>query len=135
MAILREGPYRPQTAMSAGPRVAIVEDDPSSRRTLLRVLRAGGFRALVYESAEDYLASPPDPPPIGLLLDMHLGAMSGLELQQRLRDDGSRVPVIVITGLDDGRCEEESRRLGCLAYLHKPCDAAAILTLLAQLAG
>jgi FixJ family two-component response regulator len=121
--------------MSLDPRVAIVEDDPSSRKTLRRVLHAGGFEALVYESGEDYLASPPDPPPVGLLLDMHLGAMSGLELQQHLRNRGSTVPVIVVTGLHDASCEAESRRLGCLAYLHKPCDAAVILGLLRTLAG
>ena len=50
--------------------VAVVEDDTSSRKTLLRVLRAGGFDAREYTSAEHYLASPPRPSPVGLLLDM-----------------------------------------------------------------
>jgi FixJ family two-component response regulator len=121
--------------MSLDPRVAIVEDDPSSRKTLIRVLRAGGFVALEYESAEDYLAAPPDPLPIGLVLDMNLGGMSGLELQQRLRAIGSTVPVIVVTGIDNPRREAEARRLGCLSYLRKPCDAAAILAILQSIAG
>jgi len=113
--------------------VAVVEDDTSSRKTLLRVLRAGGFDAREYTSAEHYLASPPRPSPVGLLLDMNLGGMSGLELQKRLQTSGSTVPVIVITGRDDPRTEEESWRLGCRAYLHKPCDASAILDILRSL--
>jgi len=121
--------------MPASQRVAIVEDDPSSRKTLLRVLHAGGYEPVVYESAEDYLAAPPNPAPLGLLLDMNLAGMSGLELQQRLNTQGSTVPVIVITGIDDPDNEREARRLGCRAYFQKPCDASAILTILKQLAA
>src|SRR5262245_13592090 len=114
-------------------RVAIVEDDPSSRKTLLRVLQAGGFEPVIYENAEDYLKSPPIPAPMGLLLDMNLGGMSGLDLQAALNSRGSTVPVIVITGVDDPDFERESRRLGCLEYFHKPCDASAILGILNSL--
>jgi len=121
--------------MSPAPCVAIIEDDPSSRRTLRRVLRAGGFETLEFGTAEAYLAAPPEPSPFGLLLDINLGGMSGLELLEHLRAGGSKVPVIVITGRDDPRWEVESRRLGCLAYLRKPCDAADILTLLNSLAN
>jgi FixJ family two-component response regulator len=49
--------------------VVVVEDDAASRRTLGRVLRAGGFEPVMYESAEDYLASPPDHDPLGMLVD------------------------------------------------------------------
>src|SRR5262245_18446293 len=98
--------------MPPAPRVAIVDDDPSSRRTLFSVLRAGGFEALEFESAEAYLAAPPEPSPLGLLLDINLGGMSGLELLQHLRAGGSKVAAIVITGRDDPRWEDESRRLG-----------------------
>jgi FixJ family two-component response regulator len=66
--------------MSPAPSVAVVEDDPSSRRTLIRLLQAGGFRPVVYESAEAYLESPPESAPVGLLLDINLGGMSGLQL-------------------------------------------------------
>ena len=112
------------------PLVAVVEDDLASQKTLARVLRAGGYEAAIYGSAEDFLSVPSESSPIGLLLDVHLGGMSGLDLQRRLKSDGSTVPVIIITAFDDARTQEQAERLGCVAYLRKPCEAEAILAIL-----
>ena len=87
----------------------------------------------IYGSAEEFLSSPPPSPPIGLLLDIHLGGMPGLDLQRRLRSEGSTVPIIIITAFDDVRGREQAERLGCVAYLRKPCEAETILTLLRRL--
>jgi FixJ family two-component response regulator len=112
------------------PLVVVIEDDAASQKTLARVLRAGGYEAAIYPSAEEFLSSPPQSSPIGLLLDMHLGGMSGLDLQRRLRNEGSTLPVIIITAFDDARSREQAERLGCVAYLRKPCEAETILALL-----
>jgi len=117
------------------PIVVVIEDDPASQKTLTRVLRAGGFEAATYSSAEEFLSSPPSSSPIGMLLDLHLGGMSGLELQRRLKQEGSTIPVIIITAFDDDRAREQAERLGCVAYLRKPCEAQTILTLLRRLPG
>jgi FixJ family two-component response regulator len=118
---------------TATPLVVVIEDDLASQKTLARVLRAGGFDAATYASAEEFLSSPPQSDPIGLLLDVHLGGMSGLDLQRRLRNEGSTVPVIIITAFDDARSREQAERLGCVAYLRKPCEAETILALLGKL--
>jgi FixJ family two-component response regulator len=115
------------------PLVVVVEDDPASRKTLGRVLRAGGYEAAMYDSAEAFLASPPERAPVGLLLDVHLGGMSGLDLHRYLIASGSTLPVIVITAFDDARTREEAKRLGCVAYLKKPCEAETILNALGRL--
>ena len=117
------------------PLVAVVEDDPASQKTLARVLRMGGYQAALYASAEEFLASPPKSTPIGLLLDVHLSGMTGLDLQRQLKDEGSTIPVIIITAFEDVRSREQAERLGCVAYLRKPCEAETILTLLRQLAS
>src|SRR5262245_18886296 len=123
-----------QISSSAGtPLVVVIEDDLASQKTLARVLRAGGYEAAIYGSAEECLASPPRSSPLGLLLDVHLGGMSGLDLQRRLKDDGSTTPVIIITAFDDARSRAQAERLGCVAYLRKPCEAETILALLRRL--
>jgi FixJ family two-component response regulator len=114
------------------PLVVVVEDDAGSRHTLARVLRTGGFAAALYASAEEFLSERPAGA-IGILIDLHLGGMSGLELQEFLNREGSTVPVIVTTGLDDPRLEGMSRQLGCRAFLRKPCEARAILLALHEL--
>jgi len=118
---------------TATPLVVVIEDDPASQKTLARVLRAGGFAAATYASAEDFLLSPPQSNPIGLLLDVHLGGMSGLDLQRRLRNEGSTIPVIVITAFGDARSRATAENLGCVAYLSKPCAAETILALVGRL--
>ena len=122
-----------QVRSSATPLVIVIEDDPASRKTLARVLRAGGYEAALYTSAEEFLSSPPPASPLGMLLDVHLGGMSGLDLQRRLKDDGSTTPVIIITAFDDARSRAQAERLGCVAYLRKPCEAETIRALLRRL--
>jgi len=118
---------------SARPLVVVIEDDLASQKTLARVLHAGGYEAATYGSAEEFLSSPPPTSPIGLLLDVHLTGMSGLDLQRRLRHEGSTVPVIIITAFDDARSRNQAEHLGCVAYLRKPCEAETILALLSEL--
>jgi FixJ family two-component response regulator len=113
--------------------VVVIEDDPATRKTLARVLRTGGYDAAIYGSAEEFLAAPPPSPPLGMLLDVHLGGMSGFELQGRLSREGSPIPVIIITAFDDTRARERAVALGCVAYLRKPCEAHTILGLLRDL--
>ena len=115
------------------PLVVVVEDDPGSRTSLGRVLRIGGFEIAMYASAEDFLNSRPTAIPICLILDIQLGGQSGLDLQRCLKTEGSRVPFIVITAIDDFRVRVEAEALGCLAYLRKPCEGQTILALLGSL--
>jgi len=112
------------------PLVVVIEDDSATLKALGRVLRTGGFEALPYRSAEEFLASPPTRPPACLLLDVHLAGMSGLDLQRELKARGSTIPVIVMTAFDEDRVRDEARRIGCVAYLDKVADIDGVLDLI-----
>jgi FixJ family two-component response regulator len=111
------------------PLVAVVEDDAACLRALGRVLRAGGCEVMLCGSAEEALTAPLPRRPACFVVDMQLGAMSGLDLQARLNARGSTVPVIVLTALDDERVRAEARRLGCVAFLDKGSDIDVLLNI------
>ena len=60
------------------------------------------------------------------LLDIHLGGISGMELQRRLAASGSMRPVIFMTANDDEATRKEAMDAGCIAYLHKPFQGACL---------
>jgi FixJ family two-component response regulator len=107
--------------------VAVVEDDPSMRRSVERLLNAHGFLTEGYPSAEDFLHREIASLVGCIVLDIHLGGMSGIELRQRLKSCGSKLPVVFITAVDDDALELEAVQAGCIAYLYKPFPAALLI--------
>jgi len=103
--------------------VAVVEDDPSMRRSVERLLNAHGFVTEGYSSAEAFLHRDPASRIGCIVLDIHLGGMSGIELRHRLKGSGSKLPVVFITAVDDEALELQGAQAGCVAYLHKPFPA------------
>ncbi len=68
--------------------VAVVDDDTSVRRALTRPLQSADLRVLTYASATEFLDTGLSIAPDCVILDIHLGGMSGLELLSRLRELG-----------------------------------------------
>jgi FixJ family two-component response regulator len=100
-------------------RVAIVDDDASVCRSIMRLLRQVGMSPSAFESAERLLASRPYAFDC-LLVDVQLGAgMSGLELHRRLLSLGNQTPVIYLTASDDPPTEAAARLLGCAGFIQK----------------
>jgi FixJ family two-component response regulator len=54
------------------------------------------------------------------VLDVHLGGISGLDLQERLQASGRKIPVVFITAHDDAVTRERAHRAGAVDYLRKP---------------
>ncbi len=107
--------------------VVVVDDDESFARALGRLLRTTGFDVHTYPSAEAFLAEKPLPAPDCLLLDIHLGGMSGLELQRKLGELGVLTPVVFVTAHDAPEVREEALQGGCVAYLRKPVARQVLL--------
>lgn len=109
------------------PIVAVVDDDASVRRALTRLLQSAEFLVITYASAAEFLEEGVSRGPACVILDIHLGGMSGLELLSRLRESGHGLPVVLITAHDDAQTREAAAQAGCTAYFRKPLDAKALL--------
>ena len=105
----------------------VVDDDLSVRRALQRLIRSAGFSVETFASAREFLDFAPRTGTGCLLLDIHLGGMSGLEMQERLAAQGVKMPVIVITAHDDAITRARVESLGAVAYVPKPFDDRVLL--------
>ena len=119
----------------APPIMAIVDDDPSVRRALQRVVEAGGYTAKTFASAHEFLDALPRYRVACLVLDIYLGGMSGFDLLKRLGADGVRIPVILITAHDDPSTRERMEKSGVAGYLLKPFEGPALLDAIGRAIG
>ena len=110
--------------------IGVVEDDASFRRALGRLLSAAGYSVAAFASAEEFLASESQGATACLVLDIHLGGMSGFDLQQRLATAGVPIPTVFITAHDDPVTRERAR--SGLAYLQKPFREDALIGAIQQ---
>jgi FixJ family two-component response regulator len=107
--------------------VFIVDDDPSIRRSLERLVRADGYRVQTFVSAREFLERADMKKPDCLVVDVRMPGQSGLDLQQVLETAGSTVPIIFITGHADGPLAEQALRAGAVELLAKPFDGEVLL--------
>jgi RNA polymerase sigma factor (sigma-70 family) len=102
--------------------VYIVEDDAAVRSSLATLLQVHGCTTVGFDTAESFLAADVAGRPACLLADVRLPAMSGLELQRRVKD--CNLPVVVITGHGDVATARQALRGGAVDFLEKPIDEA-----------
>ena len=112
--------------------VVIVDDDAGVRSALARLLRAAGFNPVSYSSAEGFLDDPGRAQTDCLVLDVHLGGMSGLDLQERITAGGVAPPIIFVTAHEEPDAQERARRAGCVAFFYKPVPGRALLEAVRQ---
>lgn len=108
--------------------VFIVEDDPSVRDALALLLGLNGLSVVLFADAESFLAAR-RPDWYGcLLVDIRMPGMDGLTLQKRLRESGSWLPVIVMTGHGDVESARQAFRSEAVDFLEKPIDHSRLLS-------
>ena len=96
--------------------VAVVDDDPSVLKGLKRLLQTCGFKTEIFNSGEAFLERENASDPACVVLDIHLGGISGIETRRRLTASGSTVPVIYMTALDTASVRSEATASGCAAF-------------------
>jgi two-component system response regulator PrrA len=100
--------------------VLVVDDDAAIRRSLERGLRLSGFRVRTADGGREALAAIRQTPPDVLVLDVSMPGMSGIEVCERLREDGLDLPVLMLSALDETADRIAGLQAGGDDYLVKP---------------
>jgi FixJ family two-component response regulator len=108
--------------------IGIVDDDSGVRESISSLVRSAGFRAAVFPSAEEFLASKEMKDADCLILDIRMPLVSGLDLQARLAEMAFRIPIIFATGYADEAAQKRALDGGAVAFLHKPFAEEALFT-------
>jgi FixJ family two-component response regulator len=115
--------------------VAIVDDDSSVRTALLGLMKAAGFPAQAFASAEEFLQSGEESRIGCLVADIRMPGMSGLELQARLKARSAGIAVIFITAHGDPDTRRRALSSGAVRFFQKPFDDEELLNCIRAATG
>lgn len=107
--------------------IAIVDDDPSVRRGLQRLIRSAGWKVETFGSAQEFLARPRAESPSCVVLDLQLPDLSGLDLQKRMAEVELKIPVVFLTGHGNIPASVQAMKAGAVQFLTKPVDENELL--------
>lgn len=115
--------------------VAVVDDDPSMLNAIECLLNSFGFDVKKFNSAEAFVRCEPFENIACMVLDIHLGGMSGFDLRRLLSDRGHKLPIIFITAVDDEPIVKMAKDGGCVAFLRKPFPSSSLIDAINQAMG
>ena len=107
--------------------VSVVEDDRFFRESMRRLMRSLGYAVEVFSSAADFLSSPHFSETACLIADVHMPAMTGIELHRYLIKAGHAIPTILMTANPNEGDRSRALNEGVLCYLRKPVDAQVLI--------
>jgi len=108
--------------------VHVVDDDASFRTAMQRRLKKAGYEVAIYPSAQDLLDRLPDENESGcILLDVRIPGLSGPQLQDRLGELGSTLPIVFLTGHADVQTTVRAIKAGAEDFLTKPVASGDLL--------
>ncbi|MBC7770154.1 MAG: response regulator [Phycisphaerales bacterium] len=113
--------------MAQEPLISIIDDDDSLRTALVGLVRSLGYRASAFGSATEFLAAGEPSASDCIVTDIHMPGLSGIELKQRLTQEGCAVPVIMITARMEPGLEERAVASGAACFLRKPFEVSALV--------
>ena len=121
------------TSITKKGHIIIIDDDPSVRKGLARLLRSFDFGVEEFPSARAFLEAPLSRPvPSCIVLDVSMPDLDGLDLQKKLAAQGSRVPIIFLTGHGDIPTSVRAMKGGAIDFLSKPADERDLLEAIRQ---
>ena len=109
-------------------RIHVVDDDASFRTAMERRLKLSGYQVATYPSAQQLLDRLPDESePSCILLDVRIPDLSGPELQGRLNELGSTLPIVFLTGYADTPTTVRTIKAGAEDFLTKPVESEQLI--------
>jgi len=115
--------------------IAIIDDDPWTRDGLSHLLTALGYSVEVYASGEQFIDAALNSEAGCLLVDIHLGDITGIELVRELLTMSLAFAVIFMTGSQDATFRRQAMELECVAFLHKPLPENQLVKAVAEAIG
>jgi FixJ family two-component response regulator len=109
--------------------VCVVDDDAALRESLSDLLRAAGYRAACFESAESFLASEERGGCGCVVADIHMPGLTGIDLAKRVAAAADAPKVILITGHPEESWRERALYSGAAGFLRKPIESKTLLDL------
>jgi FixJ family two-component response regulator len=109
------------------PTVFVVDDDPSVRKSLTRLVASAGYAVGAFASAGDFLTHEPFARPCCVVLDVRMPGLNGIDLQETLARSGRRIPIVFITGHGDISMSVTAMKRGAVDFLTKPFDVESLL--------
>jgi len=107
--------------------VSIVDDDPAFGDSIRRLLKSLGYAVAVFPSAAEFLASPKLDATACLVADIHMPAMTGVELYRHLLETGHTIPTILVTAYPNDSDQKYMLSEGVECYLRKPFEEADLI--------
>ncbi|WP_413195899.1 response regulator transcription factor [Pararobbsia alpina] len=107
--------------------IAIIDDDESVRVALQNCAESYDLSALIYASAEEFLAAHPQPGLTCIVTDIQMPGMGGLALHAHLKRTGSTIPIVFITAFADEAIERVALESGVAGFFTKPFSADALM--------
>jgi len=105
---------------NVAPVVFVVDDDPSVRRAIQRLVESVGLQVELFASAQEFLRSERPDAPSCLVLDIRLPGISGLDFQRQLAEANIHIPIIFITAHGDIPMTVRAMKAGAVEFLTKP---------------
>lgn len=121
--------------MPASTLIAIVDDDSSFRLALEGFVRSLGHRAVGFDSAESFLRSGAAPQANCIISDIHMPGLSGIELKQRLDEQGCEAGFILVSAHDEDHVRRQALASGAMCFLLKPFDPDELAACMARAIG
>jgi FixJ family two-component response regulator len=109
------------------PVISIIDDDASVREAVQRFLRALGYVAHAFASADEFLRWSQVTDNSCLIMDVKMPGMTGLELQRQLQIQGFQVPIIFITSVEDESIRTQALNSGAVSFLTKPFEIRTLI--------